>query len=151
MSSYTVSTHVSAPVEKVFEVYTDLDKAADRIPGIVSLERLTDGPFAVGTRWRETRVVFKKEATEEMWVTGYDAPNSYTVGAESNGMKYATEFSFVPDGDGTTVTWTFSGTPQTFGTKLMSPIFGVLMKGPMKKLMMQDLEALRVACEGGAS
>ena len=49
MTSITVSTHVSAPVERVFEVYTDIDKAAERIPDIVDLEVLSDGPFGWGS------------------------------------------------------------------------------------------------------
>ena len=147
MSSINVSTHVSAPIDRVFEVYTDLDQAAERIPGITALEVLSDGPFRVGTRWRETRVMFKKEATEEMWVTDCDPPKGYTVNAESHGMRYSTTFSFAPDGEGTKVSWDFTGVPQTLGTKIMSPIFNVLMKGSMKKIMHQDLEALRAACE----
>lgn len=149
MAAITVSTHVSAPVERVFKVYTELDKAVERIPGIIALEVLSEGPFGEGTRWRETRVMFKKEATEEMWVSGFDAPKSYTVDAESHGMHYSTLFSFAPDGNGTNVSWTFSGTALTLGTKIMSPIFNVLMKGTMKKCMLGDLEALRDVCERG--
>ena len=147
MANITVSTHVAAPIERAFAVFTELDKAAERIPAITSLEVLTDGPFGEGTRWRETRVMFKKEATEEMWVSGFDPPRGYSVDAESHGMRYSTVFSFTPDGDGTTVTWKFTGTPLTLGTKIMSPIFNVLMKGVMKKCMLGDLEALRDVCE----
>ena len=150
MANITVSTHVSAPIERVFEVYTELDKAAERIPDIVALEVLSEGPFGKGTRWRETRVLFKKEATEEMWVTGFDPPKSYTVEAESHGMHYSTLFSFAPEGDGTKVSWTFSGTAQTLGAKIMSPVLNVLMKGTMTKCMRGDLEALRDACESSA-
>ena len=149
MAAITVSTHVSAPAARVFEVYTDLDKAVDRIPDITALEVLSKGAFGEGTRWRETRVMFKKEATEEMWVTGFDRPKSYTVDAESHGMRYSTLFKFTPDGDGTQVSWTFSGTALTLGTKLMAPIFNVLMKGTMTKCMRRDLEALRDVCESG--
>ena len=147
MAAITVSTHVSAPLERVFEVYTEIDKAAERVPAIVALEVLSEGPFGEGTRWRETRVMLKKQATEEMWVTDFDPPKSYTVDAESHGMHYSTVFSFTPDGDGTAVSWSFSGTAQTLGTKIMSPIFNVLMKGMMKKCMLSDLEALRDVCE----
>jgi len=151
MSSLSVSTHVSAPVERVFAVYTDIGKAAERIPDIVAVELLTEGPFRVGTRWRETRVMFKKQATEEMWVTSVDPPRSYTVEAESHGMRYSTRFSFVPDGAGTEVRWDFASTPQTLGTKLLSPVLDLLMKGTMKKCMLRDLEALRGVAESNPS
>lgn len=151
MSTLTVSTQVSAPIEQTFEVFTEIDKAQDRIPSITSIEMLSAGPFGEGTRWRETRLMFKKEAVEEMWVTGFNAPNHYTVEAESHGMKYSTLISFVPEGNGTKVSWAFTGTAQSLGAKIMAPIFNVLMKGTMKKCMRGDLEALRDACEGGAS
>jgi carbon monoxide dehydrogenase subunit G len=125
MSTLQVSTQVSAPIEDVFKVFTSIDKAAERIPGIQSVEMLTEGPFGEGTRWRETRLMFKKEATEEMWVTGFDAPNSYTVEAESHGTKYSTLFSFTPESSGTKVTWSFTGTPLTFGAKIMAPVLNL--------------------------
>ncbi len=147
MSVLTASTHVKRPIEQVFQAYTELDKAVERIPSITELTVLTDGPFGEGTRWRETRLIFKKEATEEMWVTGFHPPESYTVEAESHGMKYATLFTFEPEGDGTKVTWEFTGTPQTMGAKIMSPIFNLLLKGTMKKALLSDLEGIRDACE----
>jgi carbon monoxide dehydrogenase subunit G len=149
MATLTVSTHVSAPIERVFEVFTELDKAVERIPDITALEILSEGPFGKGTRWRETRVMFKKEATEEMWISAFDPPKSYAVEAESHGMHYSTQFTFTPDGDGTRVTWAFSGTALSLGTKLMAPLFNVLMKATMKKCMLRDLEALRDVCERG--
>jgi carbon monoxide dehydrogenase subunit G len=151
MATLTVSTNVSAPIDRVFAVFTDLEKAVDRIPDITALEVLTEGPFGEGTRWRETRVLFKKEATEEMWVTGFDPPHGYVVEAESHGMRYATRFRFAPEGEGTKVSWEFAGIPVSLGAKIMAPIFNVLMKGTMTKCMRRDLEALRDACERGAA
>lgn len=151
MTSLSASTRVAAPRERVFDVYTNLENAAEHIPDITSIEMLSEGLFGVGTRWRETRVMFKKEATEEMEVTACDPPNGYTVEADSHGMHYTTHFSFVPDGDGTKVTWHFAGTPQTLGTKLLSPLFSALMKRTMQKCMQRDLDALREVCESGAA
>ncbi|MEL6428261.1 MAG: SRPBCC family protein [Planctomycetota bacterium] len=149
MSVLTVETHVAAPQERVFDVYTQVDRLAERIPTITAVEVLTDGPFGDGTRWRETRVVMKKEATEEMWVTGFEPPHRYNVEAESNGMKYSTLMSFTPERDGTTVRWEFTSTPQSFGARLLSGVFSVLLKGTMRKHMLGDLEALRAVAENG--
>ena len=147
MSELSVSTQVAAPIEKVFESFTQLEKAVERVPAITALEVLTEGPFGEGTRWRETRVMFKKEAIEEMWVTGFNPPHSYNVEAESHGMKYSTLFDFKTEGEGTKVSWVFTGEALTLGAKIMAPIFNVLMKGTMKKCMLGDLEAIGAACE----
>ena len=153
MSTMTATTQVAAPPERVFAVYTDIEQAAERIPGILSVEVLSEGPVGDGFRWRETRKMFGKEATEEMWITGFEPPRRYTVAAESHGMKYATEFAFEPDGEGTRVTWTFEGIPQTFAAKVMGALMAPLFKGAMRKCMLEDLEALRAVAEsgGGAS
>jgi hypothetical protein len=84
-----------------------------------------------------------------MWISAFDPPKSYAVEAESHGMHYSTQFTFTPDGDGTRVTWAFSGTALSLGTKLMAPLFNVLMEATMKKCMLRDLEALRDVCERG--
>ncbi|MCA9002705.1 MAG: SRPBCC family protein [Planctomycetes bacterium] len=147
MGTIQASVQVAAPQERVFKVFTQIEKAPEHIPQIQSVEMLTEGPFGNGTRWRETRLFMKKQATEEMWVTGFEAPNRYTVEANSNGMLYDTLFEFTPSGEGTQVTWTFNSTPQTFGAKVMSPIFNLLLKGTMKKCMQGDLDALKGVCE----
>lgn len=149
MSKLIVNTLVAAPLDAVFAVYTDLAKAPERIPEITALELLTEGPVGKGTRWRETRLMFKREAVEEMEMTSFDAPHSYTVEANSNGMRYETLFEFVADGDGTRVTWTFTGTALTFGAKIMAPIMRLFFNGIMRKCMQQDLDALRGVCETG--
>ena len=147
MSPIVVSTQVAAPLERVFEVFTDLANAAERIPSITELEILSDGPFGDGTRWRETRVIMKKEATEEMWVTGFNPPHGYTVEAQSHGMLYQTRFDFEFDGERTKVSWTFDGKPLTIMTKLTAPIFAVLFRSFSKRCMLEDMEALRDVCE----
>ena len=151
MGTLSVSVRVAASQERTFAGFTELEKAADRIPQIKSVEILTDGPFGEGTRWRETRVVMKKEATEEMQVAGFQPPHSYRVEANSRGMQYSTLFTFEPDGDGTKVTWNFTGTPETLGAKIMAPVINLLMTGTMRKFMRADLEAIRDDIERSAS
>jgi hypothetical protein len=60
-------------------VFTDLDGAAERVDGIQKLEKLTDGPVGLGTRFRETRRMFRKEAAEEMEFTAFEPGRSYGV------------------------------------------------------------------------
>ena len=149
MSSLSVNTHVAAPIADVFQVFTQLDKAQERIPTITNLEILSEGPFGVGTRWRETRLIMKKESTEEMRVTGHNPPHNYTVEAQSLGMLYETLFQFEPQSEGTKVTWEFRGTPQTWFNKILAPLISFPMAGLMKKCMQADLEVLRAVCEQG--
>ena len=96
MVGVTIHEEVRAEPGRVFEVFTDLRSAPERVAGIESLEVLTEGPIGQGTRFRETRVMFGKQATEEMEVTGWQPGKSYVVEADSHGSHYRTEFVFEP-------------------------------------------------------
>lgn len=91
--------------------------------------------------------MMKKEAVEEMEMTSFEAPNRYTVEANSHGMRYESLFEFVEEGDSTRVTWVFNGTPLTFGAKIMAPMMGLFFNGMMRKYMQADLDVLRAVCE----
>ena len=93
MSPLEVSIKIEASQEEVFAAVSDFGSAADRVEAILNCEVLTEGEVGVGTRFRETRKMFKKEHSEEMEVTGFDPPNSYTLSASSCGAEYTTVFS----------------------------------------------------------
>ncbi len=143
---FTLTRHIEAPREKVFEYAADLRKAPERIRGITKLDVLTDGPIGVGTRFRETRVIMKREATEEMEITAFDAPNGYQVDCENHGCKYRTVYRLTPNGTGTELEMTFDAEPQTRMAKLLSFVFKPMMKSCMKETG-KDLDDLKAAIE----
>ena len=139
---------INAPIEKVFDVFSDLNSLEDRVTGIQKVEILK-GPtqMAVGTKWKETRVFMGKEATETMWVTELTRLGNYVVEAESHGTKYRSEYLFEQTANGTKVTVIFEATPMTFKAKLAYAI-SFLFAGKLKKLLYQDMVDLKKVCEG---
>ena len=139
---------IKAPIEKVFEAFSDLSQLEKRVAGIQSIEVL-QGPakMAVGTKWRELRVMFGKEATEEMWVTGLTKNKGYTVEAESHGTKYHSEYFFTEGPKGVNVKLIFQGTAVSFAAKVMSVLF-FLFKGATVKALQQDMNDLKKVLEG---
>ena len=106
MATLTVVRTIGAPPERTFEAFSNLETAAERIRGIEKLEILQRSEsgkngIGVGTRFRETRIMFGKEATEEMEITRFEPPSGYTVEARSHGAHYVSTFSFRADGEGT--------------------------------------------------
>lgn len=136
-----ISRWMGASPEVVFAACTDFEHAADHVEGIVSTEMLTEGPVGVGTRFRETRVMFGREATEEMEVTQFEPGKSYTLEAESCGTRYSTRMDFQAEGQGCRVTMDVEAHAVTFMAKLMSPLCW-FMSGMMKKCLEQDLESI---------
>lgn len=137
---------IHAAPQTVFAVQSDISNWADLVPAITKVEMLTDGPVQVGTRFRETRVMFGKEATEEMEIVEFNAPTNYVLHAESHGSKYRSEFRFEPAPDGTKLIFNFEAEPQTTFAKVM----GFLMKPMMKKMLDlcgKDLDAVKAHIE----
>ena len=150
MAQFSMSTRVTAQVEKVFDLFSDLRNCAGRIKAIKRIEVLTPGPIGVGTHFKETRVMFKKEATEEMHITAFELNKSYTVSCNSCGALFTSTFRFQPDDGGTLVTFDFNCQAQSFFAKLMKPL-SWLMMGPMKKCIQQDLNDLKAVAEGAGA
>lgn len=143
----TTEITIKAPTENVFSVFTDLDHATERIKGIESIEVL-EGPaqMKVGTKWKEKRTMFGKEATETMWVTALNPSKSYVVEANSHGMKYRSEYTFTSTEGETHVKLTFEGLPQTLKARVLNIIFS-FMAGTTQKMLQQDMEDLKKICE----
>lgn len=141
------SITIEATRTRVFEVFRDLDNAAANISGITKIEILEGpGQLSTGTKWRETRKMFGQEATEVMWVTGFDQDASYVVEAESRGTHYRSEYLFTSEGSGTRVDMTFEGRPISFGARVFD-VIGVLFLGATKKALHKDLVELKQVCE----
>jgi carbon monoxide dehydrogenase subunit G len=146
MKPMTLSTTMNAPPEAVFAALTDYENMAGRVKGITRVEVLTPGPVGVGTKFKETRVMFKKEATETMEVTAFDPPRRLEMGCYSCGVDFRYEFRLTPEGSGTRVDLTMAGTAKTFFAKLMSPLAG-MMAGMMKKCVEADMNDLKAHVE----
>lgn len=147
MGSFSVTRRIERPRAEVFDLFTDFDDMATRVGGIKKIELLTAGPAGEGTRFRETREMFGKEATEEMEITQFQPQESYTVEADSHGMHYRSVFRFEPAGHGTDVSCTFEATPTTLTARLLSPLTWMMMKGTTKKCFSEDIDDLKQAAE----
>lgn len=148
MQDVEVRRHVSAPVERVWALATDLEGAPRVVRGIEAVEVLTPGPFGVGTRWRETRRVFGRSATEEMTVTAVEPHRSYAVEASGPGVRYVSGFAFAASaGGGTDVTATFAGRPTTALARVLGALTAPLGRRTIGKALAQDLEDIATAAE----
>ncbi len=120
MREIKLTRTVAAPPQRLWEVVTDLDSVSRHISGISRIERLDGGNgFEVGTRWRETRTMFGREATEEMEVTGLEPGRSYTVEADGRGAL----------------------------ARVLAATIGRLFEGATRKALQRDLDEMAAAAE----
>ncbi|MFI4898454.1 MAG: SRPBCC family protein [Phycisphaerales bacterium JB059] len=141
MASWVITRRIGAPVERAFAAFTDFDFAAETIEGIKGFEVLTEGGFREGARFRETRVMGKKERTEEMWVSAYEAGRGYTISAASCGCEMHFDHSFRAVEGGSEVEMAGRMRAVSLGAKLTRPLWP-LMNVWMKKCVNKDLDEM---------
>ena len=144
----SASIEISKPLEEVWKVITDFKNCPNYITGIVNLE-IIDQPddTLVGFKWKETRVMFGKEATETMWITDYVENEYYQTRAESHGSIYISRLSIERIGQITKLTMSFSSEATTFFVKLISSFMGFMIKGSMIKVINKDLSDIKTHLE----
>jgi carbon monoxide dehydrogenase subunit G len=104
---------IAATPQRVWDVVGDVERWPERVPTVDAVERLDDGPLAVGSR---TRLQQPRLSAEVWTVTELVAGSSFTWVSRSPGV---------------TVTATHLVEPQPGGTRLT---LGVTVSGPMSGL-----------------
>ncbi|MFT7487150.1 MAG: hypothetical protein ACI9F9_003009 [Candidatus Paceibacteria bacterium] len=141
---------INGSKQAIWAAITDIENAAKVISGIEAVEVLERPESGwVGVKWRETRTMFGKQATEVMWVTEAVENEFYTTRAESHGFVYLSTVSMVEQAGGFALVRTHVSKPQGFVAKLMSLPMGLAFRGVMKKCLMQDLNDIKAAVEKG--
>ena len=149
MAKISVSEFISAPIDLVFDTASNFGEADQFIGGITNVEVLTEGDVGVGTRFKETRIMFRREATETMEVVKFDRPYHYALLAYNCGCEYHSSFDFVEKDGGTQVTMNFEGIPKKFLAKVMAFMMGWMLKMVAKECT-KDLCDLKNYVESNA-
>jgi hypothetical protein len=142
----SVERLIAAPREIVFAVAIDIPRWPEVISSIDRIELLTPGPIVIGSRFRETRRMFGREATEEMRISALTPPEHFVLTAENHGTRYRAEHILTRAQDATRLTLVFSGEPVSVFARLLSPL-GQLMLGHVKKQLEADVGDLKRAAE----
>jgi uncharacterized protein YndB with AHSA1/START domain len=149
-TTVVVSAVIEAPTRRVFDLFTDLERATEHVSGIKQVERLTPGPFGLGTRWRETREVFGHLDTQEMEVIAFERDRAYTLSHHKARVRVEIVFSFEPDQAGTRVTIEFTLDGAGMPPGLLTPLNWAIA-GKVRHVLTDDLADLKKCLEGSTS
>jgi uncharacterized protein YndB with AHSA1/START domain len=118
--SYECAIHIDAPAARVFEVVGDLGSSTDWAGSghIRSINKVTDGPIGVGTRYRSSeKITMSYGATSE--IVAY-APDEHIIWISK------------PVGERVPYhRWAFWLEPEAGGTRLRHAVRAARSKGPM--------------------
>ena len=123
----------------VWAAITNIENAANIISGIEHIE-VVEKPAngLVGLKWRETHMLFGKQATVEKWITDAAENAFYATRAEDGGYIFVSTMRISESSGGMTLTSAHETRPQGIVARLQSlPM--VLFKGVVKKALVQDL------------
>jgi carbon monoxide dehydrogenase subunit G len=147
--SFRSETTIQASPDAVRAAFVDLESWQRWMPGLVRVEKLDDGPFDIGTRWRETRRMFGREASEVFRVTEFEPA---LIGLLVDGREGTTgkgEYRFVytlhPVGEDAT-RLTLEGEADMPGAA--ARVLGFLFRGMMRRGCERDMAALKAHLEG---
>lgn len=150
----TVEAHLTINASKaaVWAATTDIAHFAQRLSGVKRIE-IVERPATglVGLKWKETRMLFGKEATVEKWITEADDPAVqrdafYKTKAEQDGFVFITTNRLSGSDGKVTLTGIHETQPQGFAAKVKAlPM--IFFKGVIKKAILQDLNDIKAAAE----
>jgi hypothetical protein len=147
MATITVSNEIAAPIQRVFDYFTDIGSGASHVSGIHRIEMLTPGKFALGTRWLETREVLGVTDSAEMEVTSFERDKTYTITHHKGGLRIDTAFWFEPAGaDSTKVTVEFELDSGGLPPGLLAPLNWAIA-GKVRDVIGHDLADLKTSLE----
>ena len=146
MTTVKVSSQIAVPVERVFQMFTDIEHGAEHVTNIKKIETLSTGPFSLGTRWQETRDLLGRPDDAEMEITAFELNRTYTVTHHKAGARIDATFTFEPLDGGTNVSIEFGFAGHGLPPGLLSPLEWA-MSGKVRDVLRRDLADLKAAIE----
>ncbi|HUP20113.1 MAG TPA: SRPBCC family protein [Gemmatimonadota bacterium] len=143
-----VAVTVGAPSEAVWSVVSDIEGATTTLSAVEEIEVVENpGEGLLGFKWRETRTIFGKRATETMWITEVEDGVGYVTEARSHGSIYRTRVRVDEEPGGTRLSMTFAAQPVSLGAKVLSTLLGFVMKRSVRSALLKDLRDIKAAVE----
>ena len=103
VARYTVSTHVGAPPEHVFALWTNLERMGEWVGGVTGVSDVSGSVDQIGT----TYVVHFGPVKSPTEVLEVERPRVFSTRFGSWILRGRSSSTFEPDGDGTRLTQTF--------------------------------------------
>jgi uncharacterized protein YndB with AHSA1/START domain len=127
MNGFQFTAQIAGPPREVFEVISDPREATRFLDNITRSTKVTDGPIAAGTTFRETRVVGKSESTADLVITAYEPDTHVAVTSAAEGITVTYHYRLTPEGGGTRVEWTCELDARGL-RRMMLPMVATIMK-----------------------
>jgi uncharacterized protein YndB with AHSA1/START domain len=138
-----VTRSIAAPLDRVFQTVSNIERYAEAIPHIESFKFLSAKRTGIGTRFRETRVVKGKEHVTQLEITEF-VPNEHVrLIADSHGTVWDSTFRVSRSSGATQLELTMEARAHKLFPWLLNP----LMAPFYRRALNADMNALKAYCE----
>jgi carbon monoxide dehydrogenase subunit G len=101
--AFTGKTTIDCPINEVFDFISDLRNGPKMNEDILSVEKLTEGPIGVGSKFKETKVIRGRNAEAMIEVVLFEANKAFSAQSEVNGLKVTYHYQLSEGNNGTIV------------------------------------------------
>jgi uncharacterized protein YndB with AHSA1/START domain len=101
MPSHTITFHLDAPTERVFDYVADIRNEAEWSKDITSVRLVGDGPVGQGT---EFDTVYRGFGAMRLVISEYRRPEHLVIDGDGPRIAMHFELDLAPEGGGTSVT-----------------------------------------------
>jgi uncharacterized membrane protein len=141
-NAFSVAVNIDAPPDQVFAVLCDVEHWPEWTPTVTSVQRLDDGPFAVGSSAR----IRQPKLRPAVWtVTDLQDGRHFTWVSGAPGLRMKAGHGVTPDGAGCRVELSFEM------SGLMAPVVSRIYGGLIRQYVTTESQKLKVRSESAAS
>lgn len=141
---------VNASLDDVWSVLTDVAHAAEVLTNVHHVEMLTEGPYDVGTEWREARRLLGHHGEETLRVVECRPPRHTMVEIQMGRDRVTMSYALTPHAGQTRVSLTMAldTSHRTALGKFAWNTWGNIGYESTRRMLQADLADLAAAAEG---
>ncbi|MGI5291552.1 SRPBCC family protein [Nonomuraea polychroma] len=135
---FETTIDIDAPLERIWRVMTDIARWPAFMPTVTSVERLGDGPLALGGRIR----IKQPGLPALVWrVTEFDEGSSFGWRSAGAGLTTVAGHTLTPRAAGASLRLTIDQSGPA------APLIGLLTKGRTTRYVRTEAESIKRRCE----
>jgi uncharacterized protein YndB with AHSA1/START domain len=137
MIQHEVTIHLDRPVEQVFAFLMDTSKLTSWQSNLIKIEKITEGPLQLGSRFQEVRRLGKRESEIPGEITAFELNKRFETKTLTK-PQVTVSYFLEPEDGGTRVKHKFVMLTSGF-MRLLEP----MIAGSIKKETKSDFETLK--------
>ena len=143
MTKISITRIINAPLEEIFKAVSDVQAMPDVVPDVTKTEFISEIKTGVGTQFRETRKMGRKDSITELEITEYVKNEHVRMVADSHGTVWDSVFTVKVVPGRSELTLMMDAKGSWFLPRLMN----FLMQRLYKKGLEKHMTAVKTYCE----